>query len=326
MRSPLLSIITPTYNCGTYIHRLLNSILQQTYDEIEMIVVDDGSTDNTKEIIYGYMPKFRNRGYSIKYLWQENQGQSVAINHALKLIKGEYLTWPDADDWYKTDDALERLIEMLEKSDKSIGMIRCEVELVDEATYKANGHLKPHINHYRTSFDDCFFERNGFWFGAGCYVARVSSVDKTISERDIYTEKAAGQNIQIFYPILYSYDCITINVPLYCILSRMESHSRKKRSLTEQADRLRVYARTRLNTLERIGQMPKEEKMKYRKYTLLMYRNDILHMYISDRNLAKAKEFIKIIKKDCVPVPWKYRLAVFLMTIKDIVYRDDKKK
>ena len=58
----LVSIITPCYNTGNYVHRLLNSVLNQTYTQIEIIVLDDGSTDNTHEVCQGFADKFRDKG------------------------------------------------------------------------------------------------------------------------------------------------------------------------------------------------------------------------------------------------------------------------
>ena len=62
---PLVYILTPSYNCGQYIYRLLNSVLTQTYPNIEMTVIDDGSTDNTKDLIISYQFKFTARGYKL---------------------------------------------------------------------------------------------------------------------------------------------------------------------------------------------------------------------------------------------------------------------
>ena len=80
MRSKYISILIPTYNNKDYISNLLNSILEQTYKSVEIIIIDDGSTDSTQEVVLQYEKKYEEKGYILKYIWQENQGQSVAIN------------------------------------------------------------------------------------------------------------------------------------------------------------------------------------------------------------------------------------------------------
>lgn len=87
----LVSLLTPCYNMEKYIFRLLDSVLSQTYPTVEMIIIDDGSSDKSADIIKSYIPKFSERGYSLKYVFQENSGQSVAIQNGLLLVKGKYL-------------------------------------------------------------------------------------------------------------------------------------------------------------------------------------------------------------------------------------------
>jgi len=89
---PLVSIIMPTYNTEKYIAEAIQSVLVQTYKNFELIIIDDGSNDSTKEIIYSFDDK------RIKYTYQENQGVSVARNRGIELSKGEYITFLDADD------------------------------------------------------------------------------------------------------------------------------------------------------------------------------------------------------------------------------------
>jgi glycosyltransferase involved in cell wall biosynthesis len=100
MEENLVSLLTPMYNTDKYIHRLLDSVLSQDYPSIEMIIIDDGSTDNSKDIVKSYIQPFAEKGYTLKYVYQENQGQSVAIKNGLQLISGEFLAWPDSDDFY----------------------------------------------------------------------------------------------------------------------------------------------------------------------------------------------------------------------------------
>ena len=313
MKKNLLSIITPTYNCGIYIHRLLDSVLQQTYPYIEMFIIDDGSTDNTKNIIDSYIHKFVQRGYVLNYIYQDNAGQSVAINRALKLVNGEFLSWPDADDWYKTNYAIERMINEL-NSFPYIGAVRCANYLISEKNFSivSSTNIQQKNTHI---WNDCFYETPNFCIVPGKYIVKVSALENCIKGKEIYTEKAAGQNIQLLHPLLYSYECHTINEPMYCILQRSNSHSRKQRSFSEIAEKLRVYARTRLETLDRMHKMPEEERKFYKTEVLNMYKNDIMSLYLRDGNIIKAKEYLTILKKNNISIPYKYSHPLIVGTI-----------
>ena len=98
MNKGLVSIITPCYNVEKVVHRYLNSILSQTYKKIELILVNDGSTDKTEEILLSYKSIFESQGIIFKYIYQENKGLGGSINTGLKYFTGEYLCWPDPDD------------------------------------------------------------------------------------------------------------------------------------------------------------------------------------------------------------------------------------
>ena len=108
----LISIIIPTYNYAEYIQKAIDSVLAQTYKNCEIIVVDDGSTDNTQEIIEN---KYKNK---VRYYYQENKGAPAARNKGIKKSKGEYLSFLDADD-YLTESSIENRLTVLEQN-KSI--------------------------------------------------------------------------------------------------------------------------------------------------------------------------------------------------------------
>lgn len=90
----LISVVVPTYNYGRYLHRVLDSILDQWADDLELIIVDDGSTDDTARIVDGYLPRFA----SIHYLYQPNAGAAAARNHGIRVAKGRFILPVDADD------------------------------------------------------------------------------------------------------------------------------------------------------------------------------------------------------------------------------------
>jgi glycosyltransferase involved in cell wall biosynthesis len=109
--SPLVSVIIPTFNRATLIARALESVLSQDYTPIELIIVDDGSTDQTGEILQKYSAK-------IHYHYQGNSGVSAARNAGIRLSRGEFIAFLDSDDWWvqgKIRSQVEALIESGEK-------------------------------------------------------------------------------------------------------------------------------------------------------------------------------------------------------------------
>lgn len=93
----LVSIIVPVYNTEKYLVKCLDSILSQSYKNIEVIIIDDGSIDNCAKIIKDYLQKNK----KIKYFKQENQGQAVARNKGIDISSGKYIQFVDSDDYIK---------------------------------------------------------------------------------------------------------------------------------------------------------------------------------------------------------------------------------
>jgi glycosyltransferase involved in cell wall biosynthesis len=96
---PLISVIVPVYNVENYIQQCIESILNQTYTNWELILVNDGSTDNSGAIC----DRFAKENARVKIIHQKNAGVSVARNNALNVAKGEYITFVDSDDWVEKD-------------------------------------------------------------------------------------------------------------------------------------------------------------------------------------------------------------------------------
>jgi len=104
IKLPKVSIIIPTHNCAQYITEAIESVLNQTYKDLEIIVVDDGSTDNTKDVLAFYIEK-----NLIRYTCQENQGPGGARNRGIMEAKGKYISYLDADDIMLEDSLIKRL-------------------------------------------------------------------------------------------------------------------------------------------------------------------------------------------------------------------------
>lgn len=104
----LISVIVPVYNVGEFLRDCLESLISQTYRDIEVIVVDDGSEDESKDIADEYAAK----DSRIKVIHKKNAGVSEARNDALKVAKGDYITFVDADDWVDKDTCKSVLTAM----------------------------------------------------------------------------------------------------------------------------------------------------------------------------------------------------------------------
>jgi glycosyltransferase involved in cell wall biosynthesis len=91
----LFSVVIPSFNYAQYLSRALDSVLSQRDSNYEVVVVDDGSTDNTADVVRSYQLEFSNK---IAYVFQHNRGLSAARNHGISLASGEYLLFLDADD------------------------------------------------------------------------------------------------------------------------------------------------------------------------------------------------------------------------------------
>lgn len=115
IKKPVISIIIPIYNTQKYLSRCIGSVLEQTYQDFELILVDDGSTDNSLELCR----KWSKIDQRIVLISQENGGVSKARNAGLDVAKGKYITFIDSDDWVSSN-YLAVLLETMEKNDAQL--------------------------------------------------------------------------------------------------------------------------------------------------------------------------------------------------------------
>lgn len=137
MENKLVSVIMPTYNCGNFIEETVNTVINQTYKNWELIIVDDYSKDDTEEIIKQYILK----DSRIKYFkFDSNQGAAMARTKAMELAKGNYMAFLDSDDLWEIDK-IERQIKFMEENNYNF---TCTAyEQIDEKGKKLNKIIKP---------------------------------------------------------------------------------------------------------------------------------------------------------------------------------------
>ena len=121
-----VSIIVPVYNTGKYIQKCIESLLSQTYKNLEILLINDGSTDNSEQIILSYKDK------RIKYTSKENEGIGKTRNLGIDLATGDYLMFIDSDDYIK-EDCVEKFVKKCESH-------KCDIAVSDY--YEDRGDLK----------------------------------------------------------------------------------------------------------------------------------------------------------------------------------------
>lgn len=256
MKNTMVSILSACYNEGEYLSKLLDSVLNQTFKNIEMIFVDDGSTDDTAEIINHYMKLFDAKGMRLKYYFQENAGQAAATNRALKEIGGNYFCWIDGDD-YLYPESIEKKVVFLENH-LDYGMVTSDFDI----QYLSDGRMEKKSKLYGT----LNWQTDQFYLTVvgESIIENLAHMIRTEAYRCINPEMTIvntreGQNYQIILPILYSFKRGYIDEPLACYRIHDDSHSRRRRTYEEQINRYDALIDMLHKTLKQMG-IPKKNR------------------------------------------------------------------
>ncbi|WP_333792416.1 glycosyltransferase family 2 protein [Megamonas funiformis] len=305
--TPLVSIITPCYNGEKKAIKFLNSVLEQTYKNIEFIIVNDGSTDKTEEIILSYRDKFISKGYKFIYLKQKNSGQDVALNNGLKYFSGDYLMWPDSDDILLPTN-IEEKVKYLEQN-KSIGLVYCNTNLVreDNLDKVVKKWDKVLYKDRLENINDILL--NKVVLAGGAWMMRSSFFLKLNPSRQIVII-GQGQNLQMLLPIAFNYDIGKIDKYLFTYVIYKDSHSNKKRSYEEMMKRIDESIKGIDNILKTINL----EKPLYDKYLQIVKNEwEIIRLNRSIEYFKRNdSEFIyKTLKINNVKLDFKTKLKYY---------------
>ncbi len=233
-----VSVVTPVYNGEFHLARMLDSILKQTYDQIDMILVDDGSMDGTADVAESYREKFADRGYGYQIIRAEHRCASGAINQGLPYVTGEYLIWPDSDDVLEPKSVQAR-VEFLETHP--------QYQCVRSLSYYFNaetGELSKRADEKTGDLnkEELFWDimESKTFVCCGCYMLRSEKFFEIYPSRHI-PEYSVGQNFQMLLPFMYRYPCPTIPEKLYGVFMREGSHSRRQLTEAEELKKYRDY-------------------------------------------------------------------------------------
>lgn len=260
MQKDLVSIISPCYNKEKVIARFLDSIVQQTYRPIELIIIDDGSTDKSKEVVQSYIKTFREKEIQHKYIYQENAGLGAAINTGLRHATGEFLCWPDTDDWYEPT-ATERKVAFL-KSHPEYAIVSSDANVffeskIDTPAYRQN------------AWDADPEDENQFYYllwgksspCTGLHMVRLEELMSVLVNGQIFPSRH-GQNLQLLLPVYYHFKRGYLDEPLYNYVIYDDSMSHKKESFEQTMSHRAAMVELKETVVNTIPDIAEEDREK----------------------------------------------------------------
>lgn len=201
--TPLISVIIPVYNAEKYLRRCLDSVVAQTYRNLEIICVDDGSVDESGKICDQYAV----RDARIKVIHQENQGLSAARNRGLDLAEGEYIAFVDSDD-YILEDMHKKMLDKLLNYNVDLCMCQWQYEFSDGRQVVKRKNIAPTIYGRKTSLEFARFlymgnYENGVAVAAWNKLYRRALLDKIrfegrIHEDEAFSGRIMAKNISVY--------------------------------------------------------------------------------------------------------------------------------
>lgn len=287
-----ISTIIPTYNASRYICQCIDSVLNQTYSQHEIIVVDDGSTDNTYELLQGYSKV-------IKYIYQENSGPSSARNRGIEVSTGDWLAFVDSDDVWMPDK-LEKQVKCISKNRDYVLVVSDMYEGNDPSCTKAPIFEK---------FDDI---KEGFIFdrllkSSYIYTPTVLVNKDIVKEFNGFDTKLNMlEDLDLFLKIAYKYQIGVVNEMLVFRRRHDQNISKSLGSL----DRRAMFWRKVLVDYPSISATQSESVKKHISDSIWASGYDYFDKYIM--NEARARFVNSIIRQYRILGSIKYIIMTFI--------------
>lgn len=284
----VLSIITTCYNSEKYLYRYFDSILKQTNHNIQLIVVNDGSIDNTEKIIKNYAPIFKNQNIELIYLSQSNGGIGSAYDLAMKYVSGEYFCWCDSDNFYAPNFAEIILSYMSTHPETKIlrhdGLMISESK-INDAKFDVSEGIKFSKNspdpYKKDLFMNAILEKNWHFGNAVISTAAFDSV----SDRNIFPSRA-GQNWQLCLPVLYKYEAEYIpDILFYCVLRDNSVSRESTNSVNLLYDQMDEYKNILIDTIKKIQPTKQKYLLDLIEQKYLTIKEELARAY-NDREMS----------------------------------------
>ncbi len=299
---PLISVIIPSYNCARYVGQAIDSVLAQTYKNIEIIVVDDGSKDETEKAVKPYVNR-------VTYIKKQNGGPASARNVGLTKAKGELIGFLDADDLW-LPDKLTRQLKVLQENPR-VGLVSCSSYQID-LTGKIIGEYKYVNPTDPQQFCRGFFMRNMVGGGSSSLV-RKECFDKLGG----FDETLRGtEDWDMWRRIAMVYDV--------CFVEDFLIHSRIVPNSVSSAANAAKMLENELKLLNKIF-----TSKTYRPGLILKLRSYSLRYYVAAKGFREAgahHQALKHILKSFFIFPWKYRKIIHLKILIAIILANLKGK
>lgn len=280
---PLVSVIIPAYNASKFIERTLTSVLNQTYENIEILVVDDGSTDDTSEIVQ----RFVTIDTRIIFLQQANAGVAAARNYAIAKSKGDFIAPIDADDiWHETN--VEKQLKVLVSSD-DVGMVYSWSIDIDESDYLTGG---ARIFPYHGNIYPAMLLQNVIGHASACMIRRscLEHVGSPYYKTSFLAQKAQGcEDWDLYLRIAENYQ---VELVPELLVGYRQVHGSMSRQ-TEQMARSRALA---LQPIER--QFPKVYKCVNNWCVSLAHKSTARENFKQNNYAAAWVDFYKAFQTD----------------------------
>jgi glycosyltransferase involved in cell wall biosynthesis len=268
MTQPKVSIIIPCYNGEKTLQRLIESILFQTHKNLQIIFVNDGSTDGSLELIIKNKPRFDDFNHDLVIVDQENKGVGVAINSGLQHVDGKYLCWIDSDDYYEPR-SIEKRVGFLELN-QGFGSVTSNGFIYRHPNYtKPIGLSGDNLdNHNPNQFELLLIGRSTFIPAA--HMISMKALRDVNPKLSIYPARR-GQNWQLLLPVYYKYNRAYIDEPLFNYVIYENSMSRGDDTFEKKLARHNEHEEILLYVIQSI-KMKGARKASYLLFTKLRYK------------------------------------------------------
>ena len=249
---PLVSIIVPVYNVEKYLDKCVASVVNQTYTNLEIILVDDGSPDNCPAICDAW----KERDPRIKVIHQQNGGLSVARNEGLKLANGEFIGFIDSDDWIEPQ-MVETLLAALQETNADIAVCNYQIETEES---KATS-IKPESPDRKQYTPEEALTKIFKWQGFICNFVWNKLYRRTIISDIFFPAGKLHEDVPWTAAVIgNSKTIVSIDCPLYHYLNRPDSLTRdcqyKLRRLQDEREMIEQrleYIRVHFPKLEKLA-------------------------------------------------------------------------